>query len=73
LVWVWTSPPKSTPPFTVPQPCQTLGHGFLAMFAAYWSTASDGVLYESTSARLLVLAVMHLRREPGYWMARRSE
>jgi hypothetical protein len=32
-----------------------------------------GVLYESASTRLLVLAVMHLRREPGYWVARRSE
>ena len=31
-----------------------------------------GVLYESRSTCLLVLAVMHLRREPGYWMARRS-
>jgi plasmid stabilization system protein ParE len=32
-----------------------------------------GVLYEPGNAHLLVLAVMHLRREPGYWMARRSE
>ncbi len=32
-----------------------------------------GVLYEAESTRLLVLAVMHLRREPGYWMTRRSE
>ena len=32
-----------------------------------------GVLYEPGSTSLLVLAVMHLRREPGYWMTRRSE
>ena len=32
-----------------------------------------GVLYEPGSRSLLVLAVMHLRREPGYWMTRRSE
>jgi plasmid stabilization system protein ParE len=32
-----------------------------------------GVLYESRDARLLVLAVMHLRREPGYWKTRQSE
>jgi plasmid stabilization system protein ParE len=32
-----------------------------------------GVLYETESTNLLVLAVMHLRREPGYWMTRRSE
>lgn len=32
-----------------------------------------GVLYEPGNTGLLVLAVMHLRREPGYWMTRRSE
>ena len=32
-----------------------------------------GVLYEPGSTSLLVLAVMHLRREPGYSMTRRSE
>lgn len=32
-----------------------------------------GVLYEPGSRSLLVLAVMHLRREPGYSMTRRSE
>jgi plasmid stabilization system protein ParE len=32
-----------------------------------------GVLYEPGETDLLVLAVMHLRREPGYWMARRGE
>lgn len=32
-----------------------------------------GVLYEPENTRLLVLAVMHLRREPGYWMTRQSE
>ena len=32
-----------------------------------------GVLYEPGNTSLLVLAVMHLRRKPGYWMTRRSE
>lgn len=32
-----------------------------------------GVLYEAENTCLRVLAVMHLRREPGYWMTRRSE
>lgn len=32
-----------------------------------------GVLYEPVNTRLFVLAIMHLRREPGYWIARRSE
>ena len=32
-----------------------------------------GVLYEPGNTSLLVLAVMHLRREPGYWVARRGE
>ncbi len=32
-----------------------------------------GVLYEPGKTSVLVLAVMHLRREPGYWMTRRSE
>ena len=32
-----------------------------------------GVLYEPMENNLLVLAVMHLRREPGYWMTRRSD
>jgi len=30
-----------------------------------------GVLYEQRGTSLLVLAVMHLRRKPGYWTTRR--
>jgi len=32
-----------------------------------------GVLYEPGRTNLLVLAVMHLRREPGYWLSRLAE
>jgi plasmid stabilization system protein ParE len=32
-----------------------------------------GVLYEPGKTSLVVLAVMHLRRKPGYWTTRRSE
>lgn len=30
-----------------------------------------GVLYATTAESVLILAVMHLRREPGYWRDRR--
>jgi toxin ParE1/3/4 len=31
-----------------------------------------GVVYELESANISVIAVMHLRRRPGYWKRRRS-
>jgi hypothetical protein len=45
------SPPKFTPPSIVPQPCQTPGHGFPAMFAAYWSAAFPMVFCTNRGVR----------------------
>ena len=30
------------------------------------------VLYEVTEAAIIVVAIMHLKRRPGYWISRRS-